>query len=90
MGLHHFWAWAELLERGIFWAKTDAPNRTNITGRTARLILFIKPPKKIIKWRGVDLNHRPVGYEPNALSTELPRQRNEDLKKNDFRREKTD
>ena len=25
------------------------------------------------KWRGVDLNHRPVGYEPNALSTELPR-----------------
>lgn len=29
---------------------------------------------EIIKWwRGVDLNHRPVGYEPNALSTELPR-----------------
>jgi hypothetical protein len=26
------------------------------------------------KWRGVDLNHRPVGYEPNALSAELPRQ----------------
>jgi hypothetical protein len=30
--------------------------------------------KKERKWRGVDLNHRPVGYEPNALSTELPRQ----------------
>ncbi len=35
------------------------------------------------KWRGVDLNHRPVGYEPNALSTELPRQNSRNLKDND-------
>ena len=30
------------------------------------------------KWGGgVDLNHRPVGYEPNALSAELPRQKDD-------------